>query len=234
MPRDGHAQGTTEQASSVEELASSFNEISNQVATTAEHARIAKEENKYTHDQIEVCSSHMNRMMDAMHAIEVKSHEIHNVIKTIEDIAFQTNILALNAAVEAARAGEAGKGFAVVADEVRSLATRSQEASKGTTTLIDDTVRAVAEGTQLSNDTNTALHDVIMSAQKVLKEMTLISNATEEQADSISQVTIGIDQISSVVHTNSATAEESAAASEQLSSQADMLKKLVGQFKLMR
>lgn len=228
------AQGTTEQASSVEELASSFNEISNQVATTAEHARIAKEENKYTHDQIEVCSSHMNRMMDAMHAIEVKSHEIHNVIKTIEDIAFQTNILALNAAVEAARAGEAGKGFAVVADEVRSLATRSQEASKGTTTLIDDTVRAVAEGTQLSNDTNTALHDVIMSAQKVLKEMTLISNATEEQADSISQVTIGIDQISSVVHTNSATAEESAAASEQLSSQADMLKKLVGQFKLMR
>ncbi|MCI8784120.1 MAG: HAMP domain-containing protein [Dorea sp.] len=228
------AQGTTEQASSVEELAASFNEISNQVENTAEHARVAKEENQYTHDQIEICSSHMNQMMDAMHAIEEKSQEIHKVIKAIEDIAFQTNILALNAAVEAARAGEAGKGFAVVADEVRSLATRSQEASKGTTALIDDTVRAVAEGTQLSNDTNKALHDVIMSAQKVLEEMTLISDATEEQADSIAQVTLGIDQISSVVQTNSATAEQSAAASEELSSQADLLKKLVSQFNLAR
>ena len=228
------AQGTTEQASSVEELAASFSEISNQVENTAEHARIAKEENQYTHDQIEICSSHMNHMMDAMRAIEEKSQEIHKVIKAIEDIAFQTNILALNAAVEAARAGEAGKGFAVVADEVRSLATRSQEASKGTTALIDDTVRAVAEGTQLSNETNKALHDVIMSAQKVLKEMTLISDATEEQADSIAQVTIGIDQISSVVQSNSATAEQSAAASEELSSQADLLKKLVSQFKLVR
>ena len=114
-----------------------------------------------------------------------------------------------------------------------SLATRSQEASKGTTALIDDTVRAVAEGTQLSNDTNKALHDVIMSAQKVLEEMTLISDATEEQADSIAQVTIGIDQISSVVQTNSATAEQ-AAASEELSSQADLLKKLVSQFNLAR
>lgn len=226
------AQGTTEQASSVEELAASFNEISNQVANTAEHAKIAKQENQYTHDQIEVCSSYMNHMLDAMRAIEEKSHEIHKVIKAIEDIAFQTNILALNAAVEAARAGEAGKGFAVVADEVRSLATRSQEASKSTATLIDDTVSAVAQGTQLSNDTNKALHDVILSAQKVLEEMTLISDATEEQSDSIAQVTIGIDQISSVVQTNSATAEESAASSEELSSQADLLKKLVSQFKL--
>lgn len=228
------AQGTTEQASSVEELAASFNDISNQVANTAEHTRIAKEENQYTHDKIEVCSSHMNHMLDAMRAIEEKSHEIHKVIKAIEDIAFQTNILALNAAVEAARAGEAGKGFAVVADEVRSLATRSQEASKSTAALIEDTVHAVAEGTQLSNDTNEALLDVNRSAQKVLEEMILISDATQEQSESIAQVTIGIDQISSVVQTNSATAEQSAASSEELSSQADMLKKLVRRFKLAR
>ena len=119
-----------------------------------------------------------------------------------------------------------------MADEVRSLATRSQEASKSTATLIDDTVHAVAVGTQLSNDTNKALHDVTLSAQKVLKEMTLISDATEVQSSSIAQVTIGIDQISSVVHTNSATAEQSAASSQELSSQADLLKKLVSQFKL--
>ncbi len=226
------AQGATEQAASVEELAASFSDISSQIANTVEHTKIAKEENQYTHDQIEVCSSHMNHMLDAMQAIEEKSQEIHKVIKAIEDIAFQTNILALNAAVEAARAGEAGKGFAVVADEVRSLATRSQEASKSTATLIDDTVHAVAVGTQLSNDTNKALHDVTLSAQKVLKEMTLISDATEVQSSSIAQVTIGIDQISSVVHTNSATAEQSAASSQELSSQADLLKKLVSQFKL--
>lgn len=228
------AQGATEQASTLQGLTGTIMEISEVSQQTDLAAKDAKTSVQAAGAQVEKMNQQVDILNQAMNKIALSSQEMSKIIRTIEDIAFQTNILALNAAVEAARAGEAGKGFAVVADEVRSLATRSQEASKGTTTLIDDTVRAVAEGTQLSNDTNTALHDVIMSAQKVLKEMTLISNATEEQADSISQVTIGIDQISSVVHTNSATAEESAAASEQLSSQADMLKKLVGQFKLMR
>ncbi len=228
------AQGATEQASSVQELAASINDITHQVETTAAHAKTAKEENMQSHNEIQICSSHMEKLMEAMAAIDNKSKEISKVIKTIEDIAFQTNILALNAAVEAARAGSAGKGFAVVADEVRNLATKSQEASKSTASLIDDTVKAVAEGSRYSSETEQALKAVVESAQKVLSAVTLISEATEEQSNAISQVSIGIDQISSVVQTNSATAEQSAAASEELSGQANLLKEMVGRFKLRR
>ncbi len=226
------AQGSTEQASSVQELAATINDISHQIENTANHAKTARDENEQSHQQIEVCSAHMDDLMKAMDIIDSKSKEISKVIKTIEDIAFQTNILALNAAVEAARAGSAGKGFAVVADEVRNLATKSQEASKSTGTLIEETVKAVAEGTRLSGETNEALKEVVSSAQKVLDAVTLISNATEEQANAVSQVTTGIDQISSVVQTNSATAEESAAASEELSGQANILKDMINHFNL--
>lgn len=226
------AQGSTEQASSVQELAATINDISSQIATTARHAKTAKEENEQSHQQIEVCSSHMDELMRAMNVIDNKSKEISKVIKTIEDIAFQTNILALNAAVEAARAGSAGKGFAVVADEVRNLATKSQEASKSTGALIEETVKAVADGTRLSGETDEALREVVASAQKVLDAVTLISTATEEETNSLAQVTTGIDQISSVVQTNSATAEQSAAASEELSGQANLLKEMVGRFHL--
>ncbi len=228
------AQGATEQASSIQELAASINDITHQVESTAEHAKTAKEENMQSHNEIQICSGHMEKLMEAMTAIDNKSKEISKVIKTIEDIAFQTNILALNAAVEAARAGSAGKGFAVVADEVRNLATKSQEASKSTASLIDDTVKAVAEGTRYSSETEQALKAVVESAQKVLDAVTLISEATEEQSNAVSQVSIGIDQISSVVQTNSATAEQSAAASEELSGQANLLKEMVGRFKLRR
>ena len=174
----------------------------------------------------------MADLMKAMKAIEVKSVEISKVIKTIEDIAFQTNILALNAAVEAARAGSAGKGFAVVADEVRNLATKSQEASASTAALIEDTVKAVNEGTRLSIETDEALKEVVIRAQKVMDAVTNISAATDTQSHDVAQVSTGIDQISSVVQTNSATAEESAAASEELSGQANLLKELVGRFTL--
>ncbi len=226
------AQGATEQASSVEELAATINEISHQVETTAAHAKTAKEENMQSHQEIQVCSNHMDELMKAMSAIESKSQEISRVVKSIEDIAFQTNILALNAAVEAARAGSAGKGFAVVADEVRNLATKSQEASKNTATLIEETVAAVKEGTKLSAETEASLRNVVDSAQRVLDAVTLISDATEEQSRAVAQVTQGIDQISSVVQTNSATAEQSAAASEELSGQANLLKELVSHFTL--
>lgn len=226
------AQGATEQASSVQELAATINEISQQIESTAEHAKTAQKANEQAHAQVQVCSGHMDSLVEAMQAIDSKSKEISKVIKTIEDIAFQTNILALNAAVEAARAGSAGKGFAVVADEVRNLATKSQEASKDTAALIEDTVKAVDEGTTLSKETDHALREVVESAEKVLGAVNLIYEATEEQARAVSQVTVGVDQISSVVQTNSASAEQSAAASEELSSQANLLKELIGRFKV--
>jgi len=226
------AQGATEQAASVEELAATINSISEQVKTTAEHAKQAEIDNRHAGEEITVCSGHMNELMNAMQAIDAKSKEISKVIKAIEDIAFQTNILALNAAVEAARAGTAGKGFAVVADEVRNLATKSQEAAKSTAALIEETVKAVQNGTELSVETDESLKKVVTDSEKVLESVSMISTATDEQANAIAQVTTGIDQISSVVQTNSATAEESAAASEELSGQASLLKELVSAFTL--
>jgi len=228
------AQGSTEQASSVEELAATINDISTNINNSAGSARSAEQANLQTHDQIQVCSGQMGELVRAIQVIDGKSAEISKIIKTIDDIAFQTNILALNAAVEAARAGAAGKGFAVVADEVRDLATKSQAAAKSTTTLIDETVRAVAEGTRLSGETEQALQQVVESAQQVLSAVTQISSAAADQAQAVSQVSIGIDQISSVVQTNSATSEQSAAASQELSGQARLLKDLVGRFKLPR
>ena len=216
------AQGATQQASSVEELAATIQEVSQQVESTASHARTAKKENEQSHQQIGVCFQDMESLLNAM----------NKVIKTIEDIAFQTNILALNAAVEAARAGAAGKGFAVVADEVRNLASKSAEASKSTTTLIEGTVKAVKEGLDLSHETSQALQVVVESSKKVLDAVGLIAGAAEEQTASISQIAIAVDQISSVVQTNSATSEESAAASEELSSQANVLKELISRFRL--
>ena len=221
------AQGATEQASSVQELAATIKEISVKIEATAEHAQTAKAENLQAHELIQICSGHMGDLLNAMGSISDKSKEIGKVIKTIEDIAFQTNILALNAAVEAARAGSAGKGFAVVADEVRNLATKSQEASKSSAALIEETVKAVEEGSKLSDDTEKALRDVVDSAKKILDAVTLISDATQEQSYAVSQVTTGVDQISSVVQTNSATAEESAAASEELSGQASTVPVIV-------
>ena len=226
------AQGATEQASAVQELAATVGEIAHAVELTASQAHTAKDDNTLATDQITLCSTHMAELMDAMRAIDVKSQEISKVIKTIEDIAFQTNILALNAAVEAARAGSAGKGFAVVADEVRNLATKSQEASRSTAAMIEDTVKAVNEGTRISIETDEALKEVVTRSQKVTEAVTLISKATEDQSRDVNQVSTGIDQISSVVQTNSATSEESAAASEELSSQAGVLKELVGRFTL--
>lgn len=226
------AQGATQQASSVEQLAATMNDISDHINQTAAHAETAKAENVRAHDELRTCSSRMDSLVTAMSAIQEKSQAISKIIKTIEDISFQTNILALNAAVEAARAGTAGKGFAVVADEVRNLANKSAEAAKNTTSLIEETVHAVNEGTRFSDETEESLRKVVENSEKVLQAVRNIADATIQQSDSLQQVTQGIDQISSVVQTNSATAQESAAASQELSGQSEVLKKLVSVFTL--
>lgn len=226
------SQGATEQASSIQELAASIAEISNQVNQNAESATNASKKATAVGDQIISSNEHMQEMTSAMKEISEKSSQIGKIIKTIEDIAFQTNILALNAAVEAARAGEAGKGFAVVADEVRSLASKSAEASKDTSHLIEGSIQAVNKGTEIADITASQLLEVVDGAKEIVTTIDNIANASKQQANSVKQVTVGVDQISSVVQTNSATAEESAAASEELSGQAQILKELVNRFRL--
>ena len=226
------SQGSTQQASAVEELAATMSEISNQIRSSAKKASEARLRATEVGTETAESNRRMQDMLHAMNDISNSSSQIGKIIKTIEDIAFQTNILALNAAVEAARAGEAGKGFAVVADEVRNLAGKSAEASKNTAVLIADSLKAVENGTRIAGETAKALEQVVEGITTVSSGIQDISGATEQQAQSISQVNVGVDQITSVVQTTSATAEESAAASEELSGQAVMLKDLVDQFKL--
>ncbi len=228
------SQGATEQASSVEELAATLAEFSDQVRDTSANAAECRRSTSQTGNEVMSSNQQMQEMISAMHEISDQSAQIRQIIKTIEDLAFQTNILALNASVESARAGEAGKGFAVVASEVRNLANKSTEASKHTSALIEDTIKAVEKGTGIANTTAKSLNLVVDSTKKVVTTVEKIASAAEWQAGSIAQITQGISQISSVVQANSATAEESAAASEELSGQAQMLKSLVGQFRLSR
>ncbi len=226
------SQGATEQASSVQELAATISEISDKVSENADHARQANAMAGNVSAEMDTSNEKMQQMIRAMSDISNCSSEIGKIIKTIEDIAFQTNILALNAAVEAARAGDAGKGFAVVADEVRNLASKSAEASQNTSVLIENSLKAVENGTQIVDETAQSLLQAVNNVNEMTAIIGQISEASSNQADSISQITTGIDQISSVVQTNSATAQESAAASEELSSQAQLMKGLVEKFKL--
>jgi methyl-accepting chemotaxis protein len=228
------SQGATEQAASVEELAATINEISTKTGDNARHAAAAEQGIKSLGDNIRRSDDQMQMLIGAMQDINNASSEISKIIKTIEDIAFQTNILALNAAVEAARAGAAGKGFAVVADEVRNLAGKSAEAAKNTTALIERAIRSVEDGSHMVDETGESLNQVVQQTEGVLESMVKIIESTEQQAASVNQVTQGIDQISSVVQTNSSAAEESAATSQELSSQAELLKSLTSSFKLNR
>ncbi len=226
------SQGAMEQSSSIDELSSTILDISDHVQTTAQSALKVNDDAINVGLKIETSNLQMQDMVSAMNDINSKSQEISKIIKAIDDIAFQTNILALNAAVEAARAGQAGKGFAVVADEVRNLAQKSAEAAKNTNILIQDSIFAVESGTKIADDTAKALNIVVEDSKNMISTINEISEASAQQSESISQVTMGIEQISNVVQTNAATAEESASVSEELSHQAQILMDLIEKFNL--
>ena len=226
------SQGSTEQAAAVQELAATLGEINAKVQEAGEQAAATRENTEEELRMMQAADAQMKEMLVAMEEINRTSEEIGKINKTIEDIAFQTNILALNAAVEAARAGAAGKGFAVVADEVRSLAAKSAEASKNASDLIEASVAAVQKGVRIANGTAKNLQQVAEGAGRNAEMVTGIAESAQGLASSIEQVSTGIDQISAVVQTNSATAEQSAAASEELSGQSSMLKELINQFRL--
>jgi methyl-accepting chemotaxis protein len=226
------SQGSAEQASSVEEISSSMTEVAEQTKQNAVNANEANVLSNNAKTDATKGNTQMADMLVAMNEIKDSSKNIANIIKVIDDIAFQTNILALNAAVEAARAGEHGKGFAVVAEEVRNLAARSASAAKETTELIDNSIDKVNEGYEIANNTAAALNEIVGGVSNAVDIVGMIADASNEQASAITQINEGVEQISQVTQTNMATAEESASASEELASHAQLLKQLIDEFKL--
>lgn len=226
------AQGASQQASTVEELTASLQQVSEQTRLNAENSKQANSLSQIAKTNASEGNSQMGKMLKAMDEINLSSANISKVIKVIQDIAFQTNILALNAAVEAARAGQQGKGFAVVAEEVRNLAGRSAEAAKETTAMIENSIKKVQAGTEIANHTAKTLNEIVSQVDQASDFINSIATASNQQAQSLEQINLGITQVSQVTQANAATAQENAAASEELSGQAVQLKKHVSIFKI--
>ncbi len=226
------AQGATEQASSVEEMHATLDDISRSAGENVKTAGAAQEHARLTGEQVATSGKLMEEMVSAMAQISDTSQQIGQIISTIENIAFQTNILALNAAVEAARAGTAGKGFAVVADEVRSLAAQSDQAAKATKELIENSVEATRQGSRIVGEVSQALHQTMDLVSQSNEDISTIAEAVRGEAESIMQVTEGVGQISSVIQMNSASSEESAAVSAELFDQVRLLQEETRKFNL--
>lgn len=224
------SQGSTQQASAIEELSVTLNDVAKQVRQNSHDAKNAYNIVMDNTTAIGSCNEDMDNMLNAINAIHTSSSEISKIIKVIDEIAFQTNILALNAAVEAAREGS--KGFGVVADEVRRLASRSAEAAKQTAALIENSAAAVSKGSEIAQKTAHSLHDIVTSSEKIQGLVKNITEASEDQAEAIVQINTGLDQISAVVSANTSSSVGTASASEELSSQSLILKNMIARFKL--
>jgi hypothetical protein len=221
------SQGATQQAASLEETSASMEEMSSMTRQNAEHSQQAADRMATTEQQVKTASGALTEMVTSMTAIKESSDKVSRIIKTIDEIAFQTNILALNAAVEAARAGEAGMGFAVVADEVRGLAQRSAQAAHDTAQLIEESIASVNQGHARVGDVAGAMDAIAGSASYVRSLIDQVSVASRQQAQGVEQVAQAIAQMEKVTQTTAATAEESAAASEELAAQAETAKEIV-------
>ncbi len=226
------AQGSTEQASSIQELSENTDAIMSRIEETAKNAQAVNDLGKTVNEVLSESSDSMKQLMDSIAQTQSSAMDIQKIIKTIDDIAFQTNILALNAAVEAARAGQAGKGFAVVADEVRDLAQKAAEAASNTAVLINNSISLADRSGDFAGNAQEAFDKVQNHTRNVLSTINDIASDTEKQAHDARQISTGLNHISEVVHANSSTSQQNAATSQNLSSQAGALAGLVGQFKL--